>query len=475
MIHSQSNPSPSTPDHTKQTTLLWASGLLLIIGCCWLMPHGGFRNPEMMSHFWAGIAVMNLGFLVSWRLKSVSAQWFWGIAIATRLLLLLMYPGGDIWRYLWEGHIQNLGFSPYHLPPTAPELLSHRTEWWSLINHPDISAIYPPVTQWGFRFLAMITPSIWLFKSAFTLADLGICWGLSRRFGYAQTLLYAWNPLIIYSFAGEGHYDSWFLLPLVAAWLVFDQPNGSEATTNSSSDQRRSERRWGISALLLGISISVKWVSLPILGFLGWKALLGPEPLRQRIKRAMVVGICALLPLVITALPFCTVDSCPLVPVSSSFVVRGRSAEVIPYIVQFIWPSSRSHNWIYGIPLCLAVLWMIIRMTIGKTGRSPRLRQFAEAYFGLVMIISPIIHAWYLTWLIPFAVASRNLGIRLVSVSVFVYFILPQRFGLGGEWSLTWLERLILWGPFILGWGWSMWQDRRKQYLPQFASDLKAK
>ncbi|MEM9215400.1 MAG: hypothetical protein AAGD25_13765 [Cyanobacteria bacterium P01_F01_bin.150] len=405
---------------------------------------------------------MSLGFFLSWRLKCISAGWFWGVAIATRLLLLFMYPGDDIWRYLWEGHIQTLGLSPYHFAPEAAELVPYRTDWWSLINHRDTSAIYPPVTQWGFRVLAMITPSVWLFKLAFALADLGICWGLSRRFGYQRTLVYAWNPLILYSFAGGGHYDSWFLLPLVCAWLVFDysvlgrlgrgvsevERGEQQNPVPSKKYQKKYQKKWGLSAFLLGISIAAKWISLPALGFLLWQAL------RQRIslKRWGLILLCAVLPMLITAIPFCSAESCPLVPVSSGFVSYGRSAELVPHFVKFIWPVSFRENWLYAFPLGLSVLWLL--------GRSRTFLQFIETYLIALLLLSPIIHAWYFTWLVPFAVASQNLGTRLVSMSAFVYFVLQHRIALDGPWQLTATERVILWCPFILGWLWSVWKNK---------------
>lgn len=418
------------------------------------MPYGDFRQVGTVPQFWIGATIMSVGFLLSWRLQSISARWFWGVAIATRLLLLLMYPGDDIWRYLWEGHIQTLGLSPYHLAPEAPELVPYHTDWWTLINHRDTSAIYPPVTQWGFRFLAMITPSVWLFKLAFTLADLGMCWGLSRRFGYLRTVLYAWNPLILYSFAGGGHYDIWFLLPLVAAWLVFDHPGAIASDKNGSLTPPASmQKQWGLSAFLIGISIAAKWISLPALGFLLWHALRQPGVTRTEwVKRWGLILTCGALPLLVTAIPFCTTTSCPLVPVSSGFVAYGRSAELVPYFVELVWPASLKENWLFAFPLGLSVLWLL--------RRSPTFLTFIETYFTFLLLLSPVIHAWYFSWLIPFAVASQNLGTRFVSMSAFIYFVLQHRIALDEPWLLTPMERISLWCPFILGWLWTVWQNK---------------
>ena len=466
---------------------LGLSTLLLLLGCCWLIPHGDFRQPGVVPQFWLGATVMGLGFVLSWRVRSLPSWWFWGVAILARLLLLFMYPGDDVWRYLWEGYIQTQGFSPYVLAPMAPELIPLRTDWWDLMNHLHHAAIYPPIAQLGFRALATLTPAVWLFKSAFIAADLAICGVLSRRFGYSATLFYAWNPLVIYSFAGGAHYDSWFILPLVTAWLLLDPTDTADQTsvgldprftrppgpsplpppsTLNDQSQDETDRQaksqgvdthgnriypwtyWAGGGLLIGISIAVKWISLPILGFLSWRAL------RCRQWRSMVlVLICALLPLGLSALPFCDGGFCPVIPLGTDFATQARSADLIPRLVQLVWPPTRYQNWIFAIPMGLAVLGLLWRIH--------RFRPFTEWYLFLLLLFAPVVHAWYFTWVIPFAVASRNLGVRLVSLSVFVYFVLQQRIALGGEWLLTPVERILIWLPFVLGWGWSVWQQGR--------------
>ncbi|MCU0571337.1 MAG: hypothetical protein MUF49_32830 [Oculatellaceae cyanobacterium Prado106] len=65
--------------------------------------------------------------------------------------------------------------------------------------------------------------------------------------------------------------------------------------------------------------------------------------------------------------------------------------------------------------------------------------------------MSPIVHFWYFTWLVPFAVPHQRWGVRLISLSAFVYFVLPSRIP---DWRLTDTERLFLWLPFVLGWFW---------------------
>ena len=435
---------------------LWLSVFCLLIGAIFIVPYGDFRQPENAIYFGYGIAIMSLGFIISWGLKAVSQWWFWLVAIAVRLIILPMYPGDDIWRYIWEGYIQTQGFSPYDLAPKASELISYRTEWWSQIVHPAVSAIYPPITQLGFRGLAAMSPSVILFKSSFAIADLLTCWLLCKKFSYVKTTFYAWNPLVIYSFTGGGHYDSWFVLPLVAGWLWWDRKPDEVAKIEKNQSPRRNNilvplqkssatPKISLAALFIGISVAVKWISLPILGFISWQAWR-----KINCQTATIVIVGGILPICLSALFFCDVNSCSLIPTSSTFISHGRSAEFLPHLLAKIWYPSTKTNSIFALPLGLATLLLI--------WRSRNFQQFALGFFAYLYVISPIIHCWYFTWIVPFAVETKNWGVRLLSISAFIYFALPYRQALGDlRWNLTDLETWLLWLPFAIGFSWSYW------------------
>ena len=463
---------------STQKLLLWLSALCLVLGSVLAMPYGNFLNqPNAVPLFWRGMGLMSVGFVMSWRLRRISRWWFWGVAIAPRLVLLAMYPGDDIWRYLWEGYIQNAGFNPYLVAPDADVLMPFRFDWWNDINHPHLPAIYPPITQLGFRLLALISPSVLLFKSAFVAADLAICALLSRRFGYLATLLYAWNPLVIYSFAGGGHYDSWFLLPLVFAWLSWDRRlvQLSEPTLSKTAQRSKSYLQAAICSLSIGLSVAVKWMSLPLLGFLAWRSHKiqdhkiqdhNAQENKTSWTKSFVKGAAILcigtIPFAIATLPFCQILdnasgpsltglplSCPVIPISSPFVSYGRSAALLPSLLDSLlnlasWPKVFQTNAVYAFPLAIWILWNL--------ARTRSFEQFSERYLIALMLLSPIIHAWYFTWLVPFAVASRNWGTQLVSLSAFIYFALPYGIATGSnQWMLSELQRWLLWTPFILG------------------------
>jgi alpha-1,6-mannosyltransferase len=431
-------PRLSIEDHLVQNWLLMGSALLSAGGAVLMSANGNFSQVTTLHRFWLSSAIMGGGFVLSWQLRSLPSVWFWGVAIAARLLLLPMASGDDVWRYLWEGLIQTHGFSPYSFAPNAPELESLRTSWWPLINFPEVSAIYPPVTQFGFRLLAMLSPNLYLFKLAFVVPDLLVCWLLSRRFGNSPAALYAWNPMIIYSFAGGAHYDSWFILPMVAAWFAVEDEDASPRPLI-----------WLWSALWLGVSMAVKWMSLPLVAF-----LIGRSLRQHKFIQVLGVGLVSLLPMFLFALPFCNLTSCPLIPTSSMFVSYGRSAEFLPHFLALVWPLSLKANWIFGIPLVVYVLWL--------GWRNCRFQRFAEMYWFGLLLLTPIVHFWYFTWMVPFAVPTQNWGVRWVSLSAFIYFVLPSRVP---DWRLTEPERLLMWIPFVVGWLWSVWKMTRDRPL----------
>lgn len=371
------------------------------------------------------------------------------MAVGVRAVLLFMYPGDDVWRYLWEGRIQLEGFSPYHHAPADEVLASLRTEWWDYINQRKIAAIYPPLTQLVFRGLAWVSTTVFCFKLAMVLADVTVCCLLAKRFGSTRTLLYAWNPLVLYGIAGGGHYDSLFVLAMVGGWLVFE--GGGDVG-----------RRWW-APLLFGMSVAMKWVTVPILGFALWRVYR-----EGGVRRAVGAGVVSVFPFVVSLLVVCWGDidwgvfpegglgwfkeAFPIVP--GAFAQYAHSADLLPRLVGVVWPDSRYQNGVWLLPFGVCFVWLILK------GRD--LGRFGERVFFVLLVCSPLVHAWYFIWLAPFGVASKNWGIRLVSISVFVYFMLPYRQATeAGEWRQTVIEAVVMWLPFVAGFAWSEWKRIR--------------
>ena len=182
------------------------------------------------------------------------------LGIAARLLFLPYPPGNDIYRYIWEGHVQNHGVNPYLQPPESPVLDPLAQGGLSTIrekvNHPWMTAIYPPGALLLFRLLAWTSPTVLFFKSVLLLCDIGVMLLLvpllkARGLPAARLLFYAANPLVILFVAGEGHLDVLQVFFLVLACLLL------------------SERRRVVSgSIALGLAVVSKYIAGAALPFL---------------------------------------------------------------------------------------------------------------------------------------------------------------------------------------------------------------
>ena len=126
----------------------------------------------------------------------------------------------DLYRYVWDGKVQAAGLNPYLYLPVAPELQHLRDDGTGVepiypnINRADYApTIYPPIAQAIFAVVARVWPTIWGIKAAMLAFDaLGVVAALLllRTAGLPaeRVLILAWNPLVVWEFAGGGHIDA---------------------------------------------------------------------------------------------------------------------------------------------------------------------------------------------------------------------------------------------------------------------------
>ena len=84
------------------------------------------------------------------------------LGVMGRIGFLWFPVSNDVYRYIWEGFIQNQGFNPYQVAPNDPLLAGliqgDMATIWQQINHKDLSAAYPPLMMLLFRTLSAISP-----------------------------------------------------------------------------------------------------------------------------------------------------------------------------------------------------------------------------------------------------------------------------------------------------------------------------
>ncbi len=148
------------------------------------------------------------------------------LGAAMRAVTVLPPPllSTDAYRYVWDGRVQAAGINPYRYLPAAPELAGLRDEGvgagavYPNINRADTApTIYPPFAQAIFAATAQVWPKTWPglggVKAAMLAFDLlagGAALLLLRaaRLPPERVLIYAWNPLVLWEFAGGAHIDA---------------------------------------------------------------------------------------------------------------------------------------------------------------------------------------------------------------------------------------------------------------------------
>src|SRR5690242_1473230 len=172
-------------------------------------------------YFMVSLTFANIAYLLAIR-EFFAAQRFARRVIVICLLLAAVWhveflrvpPGGDddIHRYVWDGHLQRLGYNPYLVVPSDPAANALHTPETRNLNNPDLPSPYPPGAQLFFRAVTAIHESTFALKVAFVICDFGIALVLldllrtSGR-GLHLVLAYAWNPLLAIEVAGSGHID----------------------------------------------------------------------------------------------------------------------------------------------------------------------------------------------------------------------------------------------------------------------------
>ncbi|MBC7801557.1 MAG: hypothetical protein H7Z10_13120 [Gemmatimonadaceae bacterium] len=143
-------------------------------------------------------------------------------ALVMRLLVVTAPPllSTDLYRYVWDGRVQAAGINPYVHLPADPALSQLRdlgtgpTAIYPNINRADYApTIYPPAAQAIFAAIGLTWPTIWGVKAAmlgFDLLAAVVALGLlhAARRPPVHVLIYAWNPLVVWEFAGGGHIDA---------------------------------------------------------------------------------------------------------------------------------------------------------------------------------------------------------------------------------------------------------------------------
>lgn len=302
------------------------------------------------------------------RLDRASLRWALLFAVAFRLAALAAPPSlsADLYRYLWDGRVLASGVNPYRHPPAAAELAPLRDVYHAAINHPELPTIYPPAAQVVFALAATVWPAPAGIKLVMAGMDLLALLALALLLRALQLppgrlVVHAWCPLVILEFAGMGHVDAVGIALLVGALAAL------------------ALARHRLALAALGAAVLAKLFPL----------LIVPAFLERTPRRAWFV-----LPLVLAAgvLPFAAHGVDPSGSLRT-FAARWRGNDVLFAGLVALAGSPGAAK---GVALLL----------LGAILAACRLRRAgvestALAAMTAVLLLSPVLHPWYLTWIVP--------------------------------------------------------------------------
>ncbi|HXM64622.1 MAG TPA: hypothetical protein VN950_27420 [Terriglobales bacterium] len=320
-------------------------------------------------------------------------------------IAFLRVPSGtddDIHRYVWDGRLQRLGYSPYLVVPSDPAVKGLHTPETRNLNNPDLPSPYPAGAQLFFRAVTAIQESTFALKVAFVVCEVVIVFVLLdvlRRTGHGAHLVlaFAWNPLLAIEVAGSGHIDivGALLLVVSAAALL---------------------RRWRVTAAVaLGLAIAVKFLPIVLLP-LYWKRV----RIRDATLAAAVVGL--------LYIPFLNHGRIPIGSLGT-YVQTFRFNGPVFAILDRVAPPQL----LVGLAVLVGLMtatWLRIRSAAPEW--SPN--QFAWP-MAASLLCAPAVFPWYLLWLLPFLTSASTLPIIVWTISIFPTYIMWHLRTLGHPWG----------------------------------------
>jgi Glycosyl transferase family 2 len=316
------------------------------------------------------------------------------VAISTRTVLLVAALGhvialfgqtifeDDYYRFLWDGWRTLQVGTPYGVPPeqfidhpAVPRAMRNVLEW---VNYPQYPTIYGPVLQVLFAVTSFFASDNEIgLRVLFASGALLLSALIARRHRAGTTALFAWNPFVLAESTLHLHPDIFLGLGLYAALLAGKQ-------------------KPLLAGACFGLAAGVKIVALaawPMLIRLAPSALLGA-----------VVSLLALYGI---------------------FAIQGQG-------VGFESTETFATLWYFN-PLAFEPLLILLGPGWGRLASlaiagvlvvwfHASARDFDTVpiapIFGAILLFAPAVNAWYLLWLLPFALDRRDVWPYVASAAL---------------------------------------------------------
>jgi hypothetical protein len=367
--------------------------------------------------------------------------WVFGVALLVRAGLIVTPPfmSSDVYRYVWDGHVQAAGINPYVYVPNDPALAALRDAVvYPNINRLDYAhTIYPPAAQliyWAADYVGYSVVATKFVLLLLEAAGMAALWWVLVLAGLpsARLLIYAWNPLAIWAFAADGHVDAAAVGLLALALL---------ARFTGRSDGGRQ----ALAGTLLGGAILVKFLPVVVAPAL-WRRW------AWRMPCACALTILALYACYLKA-GWQVLGFLPAYAKEEGMAQGGGYwlLSVLGSVVSLPHAAGTLYFGLCAAGLCAAALWMAFRQT-QATGRAEIQRVGSNAAIlaaGTMLAMSPH-YGWYFAWLSLFAAIAPWRSLIFLGCAPLVLYADPYHATLIIP-TLVFLPALLLaaWDMFV--------------------------
>jgi alpha-1,6-mannosyltransferase len=343
-------------------------------------------------------------------------------ALLFRLTLAPLPPtlSTDLYRYRWDGRVQNAGWNPYVIAPLDPRLTALRDANWAGMPGMELPAIYPPLAELIFRWTARISTSPAGFKAPFLLADLLIVamlagWLRSSGGRNYQLAVYAWSPLVIVEFAGSGHSDALAIAFLVAALMII-------------------RRRPAVSTLAMTAGALTKLFPVTLLPLAvrlaGW-----PRRLRGWLAAAAAVALAAAC-----AWPYRS--------------AAGQLPQTFSYYRR-VWQNYNPSLygvllWLTGRPAIAAGIGEAVVVILALWVAARKIEPVRATFLvvGAILMFAPNGYSWYFTWIVPLLCFFPSPAWLLLTVLQFLSYNVLIAYQVTGVFRFNPFFQWLTYAPF---------------------------
>lgn len=377
----------------------WSGWTLVAVGVAW----SSRAAPTLAV---GAVLLSGIGWIVALACSD-RAGCRWPIVLAAALgLRVAPWIAGpelsdDIQRYVWEGAVTDQGANPYALAPDAPQLSELRQQYPQLharVAHREIPAAYPPLAQGLHALVVALSPGSgeararraeFGLRAAYLACDLAVVVLLAlllrqRGLPEARCVAWAWSPLCATEFAGAGHLDSLAIALLLAAWVATRDPLARGRTLAGS--------------LLIAAAVLVKY--LPVVALPGF----------LRGRRGWLAGLVA-------ACGVCALAWAPFLGSGSPWHGLSEYAErwngsnlafrLVERAVAALLPHEHDPRVVtHAARVACGVLWLAI--VAWASWRASDRVSGARIAIAAFLVLAPVVHPWYVTWMAPFVALRRD-------------------------------------------------------------------